>query len=475
MIPVLSLVLVPLGFSIFCILLPRLVAVVPAAVYGATAGWSIWMIYTRQSFQLRLLDTIGVTLLADSAAAYLLLTNAAVSLGVMLHLRPKSYPPFFHALVLMLHGGLNACFLSYDLFNLYVVIELTTIIAFLLVIHPLEDRHIWNGLRYIFISNIGMVFYLIGTIMVYETTGTFAMQELGRAHPAAAALIIGGLLVKGGIFIPGFWLPMAHGEAEAPVSALLSGVVVKIGVLPLLRFAALSESLDRMVRLLGVGSALMGIGLALFQKDIKRLLACSTLSQIGFILAAPPLGAFYAFVHGVAKSSLFLAVSGLPGRGLDRLQSSGVQWQVWSAMLLAALSICGMPLLGGFSAKTAAFSLLLSWQRPFMLAAAVGTAAILSRLIFLRPVSGPLPGGFARDSAMLLTGLLLITGVAAGPYLGNKWLEAIGITAVGWGVHYAGIRRLARIRLPNRWERLEDIIGMTCVVLLALMILGVRP
>ena len=474
MIPVLAIVLAPLGLSVLCVLLPGLAAALPALAYSATASWSIWMLYSGQVFDFRLLGPFGVSLLADSAAAWFVLANAAVSLGALLYLRRKSYPPFFHSLLVMLHGGLNACFLSYDLFNLYVVIELTTIIAFLLVIHPMQDRHLWNGLRYLFISNVGMLFYLIGAVMVYEATGSFAVDRLTHAHPAAAALIMAGLMVKGGVFIPGLWLPMAHGEADTPVSAVLSGVVVKIGVLPLLRFAALSDGLDLTVRLLGVGSALMGIGFALFQKDVKRLLACSTLSQIGFILAAPPVGAFYAFAHGAAKSSLFLGVSGFPTRDLTKLKNAPIQWQVWTAMMIAVFSVCGIPLLAGFSAKTETFAGFHPWQVPFMTAAAVGTALILARILIVPLKTGPPPAGFARDAALLLTGFLLIPGVITGPFSSSEWFKAAGVAGAGWAIHLLGVGRLARVRLPGRWERLEELVGMTCVVLLALMLFGVR-
>lgn len=475
MIPILAIVLGPLGLSVICVLLPRLAAGLPALAYGATASWSIWMLSNGHRFHFQLLDRLGVSLLADPEASWFMLTNAAVSLGVLLYLRRKTYPPFFHSLLAMLHGGLNACFLSYDLFNLYVVIELTTIIAFLLVIHPMRDRHLWNGLRYLFISNVGMLFFLIGAVMVYEATGSFSVNHLIHAPPTAAALIMGGLLVKGGVFIPGLWLPMAHGQADTPVSAMLSGVVVKIGVLPLLRFSALSDGLDQMVRFLGVGSALMGIGFALFQKDVKRLLACSTLSQIGFILAAPPAGAFYAFSHGVSKSSLFLGVGGLPSRDLTELKTDGIHWQVWALNLAATLSICGIPVLAGFSAKTAVFTELHPWQAPFMTAAAVGTALILSRFLFVRPKSGPLPAGFARDAALLLTGFLLIFGVLSGPFIQSEWLKATGLAAIGWAVHLIGGGRLAAVPLPGRWERLEDLVGMACVVLLGLILFGVAP
>lgn len=466
----LSVVLIPLALGILCILTPRIASWLVILGCVPTAAYNLWILLKATAVRLTLMDSFGVSLLADPTAAWFMLTNAAVFFAVVLYCRSKPYSPFFYTMLAVLHGCLNACFVSDDLFNLYVVIELSTIIAFLLIGTPMQDRHLWNALRYLFISNVGMLFFLIGAIMVYEAKGTFAFGATATAPPIALVLITIGLTVKGGVFIPGLWLPLAHAEAETPVSALLSGVVVKIGVLPLLRIAMLSEQMDVVIRSLGTGGALLGIFFALFQRDVKRLLACSTISQIGFMLAAPAAGAFYAFSHGLAKAALFLTTSGLPSRDFSKLGETGIAGTVWVGLIAASLSICGAPLWAGFSAKAFIFGSLAGWQSGMMLAASVGTATILARLIFLPPTAGAHRSGFAWKSVFFLVGVLLVLGVRIGPYEPSEWFKAGAVVLIGWSLHLAGAGRLARIELPDRWERFEDLVGMTCVVLLILML-----
>ncbi len=463
-------VLVPFGLGIIGILIPRLSAILPLIGCGLTGWFSLHVLFTGLVHRFRLLDSFGVTLLVSPEMAWFTLTNAVVTAGVLFHLRKKSETSsFVHTLLILLHGCLNACFLSHDLFNLFVVIELTTIIAFLLMIFPMTDRHLWNALRYLFISNVGMLFYLIGTAMVYAVTGSFAFDAVAAAPPVASALLVAGLLVKGGIFLPGLWLPLAHAGADTPVSALLSGIVVKIGLFPLLALAQLSDRVAELLRILGTAGALTGLFFGFFERDIKRLLACSTLSQIGFILAAPSAGAFYAFTHGTAKTLLFLSTAALPDRDIRRLKESGIPRLTWAAMTVSALSISGLPLLAGFSAKASVFSGLLPWQRIPMLLAAAGTAALLARILFLRPRKMETTFSLSWISIFILAGCLF-GGLWAGPYELTKLMESIGILLAGWAVHAAVTRHLDRFSLPGRWERFEDIVGMTCVTLLAMML-----
>ncbi|MFM6532393.1 MAG: proton-conducting transporter membrane subunit, partial [Dolichospermum sp.] len=177
-----------------------------------------------------------------------------------------------------------------DFISLYVALEVSGIAAFLLIAYPRSDRSIWVGLRYLFVSNTAMLFYLVGAVLVYQTHHSFSFTGLKGSPPEALALIFLGLLIKAGIFVSGLWLPLTHSESETPVSALMSGIVVKASILPLLRTAFVSEEIDIIVRIFGVGTALMGVSYAVLEKDTKRMLAFHTISQLGFILAAPIVG-----------------------------------------------------------------------------------------------------------------------------------------------------------------------------------------
>jgi len=342
-------VFVPLVVGLFCVLWPRYAPWLPTGPCLGTLGVSLYLLYSNTTVELHLLDSHGISLLFDPMAAWFMLTNALVSLAVLWHERIKGGHRFFFMLLTLLHGCLNACFISGDLFNLYVVIELTTIIAFLMVGQGMQTRHLWNALRYLILSNVGMLFFLLGTLLVYESSGSFSLRDMALAPPTARALIVTGLLVKGGVFLPGLWLPQAHAESETGVSALLSGVVVNIGLLPLLRLATYAPDGQAALRLLGMGGAGLGLVLAFCQRDVKRLLACSTVSQVGFILVVPTAGAFYACAHGLAKACLFLCVGGLPDRDLMRVHEQGVARPIMWPVTLAALSVAGCPLLMGFS------------------------------------------------------------------------------------------------------------------------------
>jgi len=462
----------PLFAGLCCLLLQRGLRTVPVLTYLVSMGMSLYILWSGQKMDVRLVDSFGVSLLFDSAAAWFVLLNALVSMAVAWHERYRGRHHYFFILLALLHGCVNACFLSKDLFNLYVVIELTTIIAFLLIGQGMTTRHLWNALRYIFLSNVGMLFFLLGALLAYDASGDFSFAGVVNAPPTARAMVITGLLVKGGVFLPGLWLPKAHAEADAAVSALLSGVVVNIGLLPLIRLEAYAPDVESIIRIAGFGGIFAGLGLAAFQRDIKRLLACSTVSQVGFILISPVAGPVYAFAHGVAKASLFLCAGSLPDRDLIHLREKRVGWPFAWPMVLAALSIAGCPLLIGFSAKYQVGMGFSGWVQWMVVLASVGTAAILTPIILM-----PQRKESWRESAFwqapTLLGLaLLLIGIFSGPYQMGSWLKSAAILMAGVLLHLVLLRKLSSIALPGGWEKLEHVIGLTCVTLI-LLIFGV--
>ncbi|PSN18369.1 cation:proton antiporter, partial [filamentous cyanobacterium CCP5] len=207
---------------------------------------------------LELIDRFGVTLVVDGLSGFFIVTNALVTAAVVLYCWSSDRTNFFFIQTLLLHGSVNAVFICADFISLYVALEVISIAAFLLIAYPRTSYAIWVGLRYLFVSNVAMLFYLIGAALVYQSSGTFAFAGFEQASQEAVVLIFLGLLTKGGIFVSGLWLPLTHSESESPVSALLSGVVVKTGIFPLVRFALMFEAIDPTVRLFGVGTALLG-------------------------------------------------------------------------------------------------------------------------------------------------------------------------------------------------------------------------
>ena len=464
-----------LGFTIF--LLPQLDRLL--CLLGAVAsGCYATALFQSAPVVLQLLDHYGNTLRVDTLSAYFILTNALVTIAVLLYCWRSQKSPFFFGQMILLHGSLNAAFASSDLISVYVALEVSGIAAFLLIAYPRSDRSLWVALRYLFVSNIAMLFYLIGAVLAYQVNQTFSFDALRNAPPEAIALILMGLMVKGGVFISGLWLPLTHSESETPVSALLSGVVVKAGVYPLLRFAILIEELNPIVRFFGVCTALLGVTYAMFEKDTKRMLAFHTVSQLGFVLAAPAVGGFYALTHGLVKSSLFLTAGNLPSRSFKELKNpdekSAIATPLWILLVAASLSISGLPLLAGFAAKTLTLKELLPWQTIALNVAAVGTAVSFAKFIFLphhpaslAPKSSGLSVGYLSAMAVLLGGLLIANAGYVQAYSLESMAKAIATIAIGWLIYHFVIRQVS-LKLPRLLEQFEQLLGMMTLILIAL-------
>ncbi|OKH43722.1 cation:proton antiporter [Calothrix sp. HK-06] len=455
-----------LGFVIY--LFPKLDKFL--ALFGAfvSLGYGLKVFAENSPLKLQLLDHFGVILVVDQLTGYFILTNALVTVAVILYCWQSDKTTFFYAQAIILHGSVNAAFACSDLISLYVALEVSGIAAFLLIAYPRTDRSIWVGLSYLFVGNTAMLFYLVGAVLVYKANHSFDFAGLGGAPPEALALIFLGLLVKGGIFVSGLWLPLTHSESETPVSALLSGVVVKAGVLPLVRCALAVDEIDPIVRMFGVGTALLGVSYAVFEKDTKRMLAFHTVSQLGFILAAPSVGGFYALTHGLVKSALFLIAGALPSRNFKELQHQPVNTAIWVALVMASFSISGFPLLSGFGAKVLTTKNLLPWQTIAMNVAALGTAISFAKFIFLpRGGQAKVTQGFWAAVILLIGGLFLANIVYYEAYTVANIIKPLATIALGWLAYFLIFRRTV-LKLPRLFEQFEHLIGGMSLILILL-------
>jgi multicomponent Na+:H+ antiporter subunit D len=315
-----------------------------------------------------------------------------------------------------------------------------------------------------------MLFYLVGAVLAYQTNHSFSFASLRGAPPEALALIFLGLLIKGGIFVSGLWLPLTHSESETPVSALLSGVVVKAGVYPLVRCALMLDELDPLIRIFGVGTALLGVFYAVFEKDTKRMLAFHTVSQLGFVLAAPIVGGFYALTHGLVKSALFLIAGALPSRNFKELQQRPINTTVWIALVIASFSISGFPLLSGFGAKVLTTKNLLPWQAIAMNVAALGTAISFAKFIFLpHKADGEevVKPGFWPAAILLLGGLFAANVVYYEAYSLENIVKPLATIGLGW-LAYLLIFKRSVLKLPRVMEQFEHLIGGMSLMLILL-------
>ena len=180
-----------------------------------------------------------------------------------------------------------------------------------------------------------MQLFLLGVLIVYAASGSFAVDAAAVAPGVAIVLMVVGLLIKSEAFLPGFWLPKTHAAISAEMSALLSGSVVTAGI-ALGRLGLINGQAAQLMLILGLLSVVIGGIGALVQDDIKRLLAWSTVSQMGFALLLPAAAGLYALAHGLGKAALFLGVGGLPTRSIRSLQQQTIPgrigWQCcWQA------------------------------------------------------------------------------------------------------------------------------------------------
>ena len=325
---------------------------------------------------------IGIDLRVDDLATLMLLAVNVVGLAVSIYaidyMRRYTASSHFHGLFLLMVTGMNGVILAGDLFNLYVFLEVAAVASYSLVAFGCRHEELEASFKYIVLGSLSSALILIGVALVYGITGT-----LNLAHMSARIAEMGmapPLLLAFGLFICGFsfkaalvpfhaWLPDAHPSAPAPVSAMLSGVLIKaIGIYVLARLAfnvfGAGDSELSLLRWLGAVSMVAGALLAAGQGDIKRLFAYSSISQVGFIVLGlglgTPLGlvgALYHLVnHAMFKSLLFLnagAVEYATGtRKLKRLGGLNRALPVTGATsLVGSMSIAGIPPFNGFWSK----------------------------------------------------------------------------------------------------------------------------
>jgi multicomponent Na+:H+ antiporter subunit D len=325
---------------------------------------------------------LGIALRLDGLAASMLLMTAMVAVAISVYAASyfsRADARGFWPLWLLLLASLAALFLSRDLFNLYVTLELLGISAVALTALGGGREALTAAMRYLLASLAGSLAYLMGVALTYHGAGSVDLtlvadrfgSQSGAAQTLALGLMTAGLLLKGALFPLHFWLPPAHGSAAAPVSAALSALVVKGAFFILLRlwleaFPAPSQDLFGVLAMLGAAGVLWGSLQAIIQVRAKLLIAYSTVAQLGYLFLALPLViadalawsaiVLLAFAHGLAKASMFLAVGNLQSyAGHDRIAELDrvVQRMPLSiaALGLGGVSIMGLPPSGGFNAK----------------------------------------------------------------------------------------------------------------------------
>ncbi len=329
---------------------------------------------------------LGIDLMIDGLSTVLLLLTQVVAVALAVYAQGyfadahhRREATWFWPLAGFLLAAMNALFLSADLFNLYVTLELLGLAAVGLVAVGGGTAQLAAAMRYLLVSLTASGAYLLGVALVYGAYGTVSIATLGPLVAAqlplavwlAAGLMLVGLMAKTALFPFHFWLPPAHGSAPAPVSALLSALVVKASFYLVLRlwlgpFASLGSTAAGLAGALGAAAILWGSWQALRAQRLKQLVAWSTVAQLGYLFLIFPLltadglalqaGVLQTVAHGLAKAALFAAAGVLMlATGRDTVEGlAGVAGRVPLTLFafgLAGITIMGLPPSAGFLAK----------------------------------------------------------------------------------------------------------------------------
>lgn len=362
---------------------------------------------------------------------------------------------YFWPLFLFLWTALNALFLSADIFNLYVTLELLGFAAITLVALAGNREALQAAMRYLFVSLAASLFYLLGVALVYGQCATVDLPSLAaRTQPGpmlwvALALMTSGLIAKAALFPMHFWLPPAHANAPAPVSALLSALVVKGAFYILLRLwfeafpALLTPAVAQLFGLLGAVAILWGSVNALLQTRLKLLVAYSTVAQLGYLFLLFPLaasreggslawsgGLVFLGAHACAKTAMFLTAGNiLHAAGHDRIKDLDGITHVLPisafAFGLAGLSLVGLPPSSGFAGKWMLLSASLAqgqwWWVAVILVGSLLAAAYVMRVLTHAFTKVPDPTTPNRIPPVMEWTALAMAALAVGLGLVARW------------------------------------------------------
>lgn len=374
----------------------------------------------------------GIPLVCDSLSGFVLVIANFVILAVTVY--SVGYAKQFtdnwkyYALLMIAAAGVNGVVLTGDLFNLFVFLEIASIATYALVAFTLDDEALEGAFKYAVQGAIASSFILLGMAVLYSYTSTLNMADMAlvisvrapaKIIPFVSALFVMGFGLKAAFAPFHAWMPDAYTKAPVTVPALSSGVLIKtLGIYSLARIFfnvfGMSENISLIFTILAVGSMVMGGVLALEQSNLRRLLAYSSISQVGYILLAlgvgTPLaimgGLFHLLNHSAAKALIFLGVGVVEGdRGtsdIDKMSSIASSQPVAGySTLLGAMSISGVPPFGGFWSKIIIIFACIQAHHPFLAAVAVAVSVVT--LIYYFKAFTPILFGPAGSPAAAVT------------------------------------------------------------------------
>jgi multicomponent Na+:H+ antiporter subunit D len=331
----------------------------------------------------------GIEYRIDTLNAYVLLIVTSISSVVLLGAKksieqeiPQQHWPMFYSSYLLCLTGLLGITATGDAFNVFVFLEISSLSSYALISLGRDRRALTASYQYLVMGTIGATFILIGIGLLYMLTGTLNMNDLAQRLPAVAqsktmlsafAFLFVGISLKLALFPLHLWLPNAYTYAPSIVSAFLAGTATKVAVYVLLRFTFTVFGADYAFSVLPLGDILMLLAIAailfaslsaIYQSNIKRLFAYSSVAQLGYIILGISLLSvngitatlLHLFNHALMKAALFMALACMVYRQGDVMFSDvkglgrAMPW-TFMAIVLGGLSLVGVPLTVGFISK----------------------------------------------------------------------------------------------------------------------------
>jgi multicomponent Na+:H+ antiporter subunit D len=331
----------------------------------------------------------GIEYRIDMVSAFVLVIVSAIGAAVILFARasverevPSDRAYLFYCMYCLCLTGMLGIAITGDAFNLFVFLEIASLSSYVLVSMGSARRALMAAYRYLIMGTIGATFYIIGIGLLYMMTGTLNMADLAERLPAVAdtrtilaalAFLTVGISLKLALFPLHLWLPNAYAFAPSVVTAFLAATATKVAVYVLIRiYFTIFGGID-VFETMAVREVLMGLAIvamftgslvAVFQNNVKRMLAYSSIAQIGYMVLGISIasvtgltgGIIHLFNHALMKGALFLALGCVLLRlgSVDIRDLDGIGRRMpltMAAFVVGGLSLIGVPLTVGFVSK----------------------------------------------------------------------------------------------------------------------------
>jgi multicomponent Na+:H+ antiporter subunit D len=395
-------------FPVLQIILPLLLAPVCVLLREARLAWFTALTASWAAFGIAvalLLDVLaggplsyavggwnapwGIELRVDAANAFVLTIVAGIGAVVMIFARQsieqevgnaRAY--LFYASYLLCLAGLLGVTITGDAFNLFVFLEISSLSSYVLISLGKDRRALYAAYQYLILGTIGATFYLIGVGLLYQATGTLNMMDLAqriegqeglRGLRVAFAFLTVGISLKLALFPLHLWLPNAYAYAPSAVTGFMAATATKVSIYVLLRvfftifgveFSFDLMPLGEILMILAVAAMFVASTVAVFQNNVKRMLAYSSVAQVGYIVLGIGMasvtgvqaGILHLFNHALIKGGLFLAmgciVYSIGSTHIRDLAGLGKRMP-WTAAAFVAggLGLIGIPMTAGFISK----------------------------------------------------------------------------------------------------------------------------